>query len=199
MSDEWVIEVDYGNLSKEQLKELCVQNELNATGKKEDLLQRLRGMNAPSVKKTQEQLRVSCPSCSQTLMFPSDHPAEIKCPACSNVFDPRVSSFVSNHGVEIKLQGSGDRQKFVFSVFTLYCSIFVFAWSGIWDYGVDWNEDCLLCLLCLFIFLPFIGFASSLGEKEEASWRGIMVVIFGLLSAIHALLFIGLLILIASI
>lgn len=199
MSDEWVIEVDYGNLSKEQLKELCVQNELNATGKKEDLLQRLRGMNAPSVKKTQEQLRVSCPSCSQTLMFPSDHPAEIKCPACSNVFDPRVSSFVSNHGVEIKLQGSGDRQKFVFTVFTLYCSIFVFAWSGIWDYGVDWNEDCLLCLLCLFIFLPFIGFASSLGEKEEASWRGIMVVIFGLLSAIHALLFIGLLILIASI
>lgn len=199
MSDEWVIEVDYGNLSKEQLKELCVQNELNATGKKEDLLQRLRGMNAPSVKKTQEELRVSCPSCSQTLMFPSDHPAEIKCPACSNVFDPRVSSFVSNHGVEIKLQGSGDRQKFVFTVFTLYCSIFVFAWSGIWDYGVDWNEDCLLCLLCLFIFLPFIGFASSLGEKEEASWRGIMVVIFGLLSAIHALLFIGLLILIASI
>lgn len=163
------------------------------------MLQRLRGMNAPSVKKTQEELRVSCPSCSQTLMFPSDHPAEIKCPACSNVFDPRVSSFVSNHGVEIKLQGSGDRQKFVFSVFTLYCSIFVFAWSGIWDYGVDWNEDCLLCLLCLFIFLPFIGFASSLGEKEEASWRGIMVVIFGLLSAIHALLFIGLLILIASI
>lgn len=51
MSDEWVIEVDYGNLSKEQLKELCVQNELNATGKKEDLLQRLTGMNAPSVKK----------------------------------------------------------------------------------------------------------------------------------------------------
>ncbi len=197
MSDEWVIEVDYGNLSKEQLKELCAQNELNATGKKEDLLQRLRGINAPSVQKTQEQFRVSCPSCSQTLMFPSDHPAEIKCPACSNVFDPRVSSFVSNHGVEIKLQGGGDRQKFVFTVFTLYCSLFVFAWSGIWDYGVGWNEDCLLCLLFLFIFLPFIGFASSLGEKE-ASWRGIMVVIFGLLSAIHALLFIGLLILIAS-
>lgn len=197
MSDEWVIEVDYSNLSKEQLKELCSQNELNTSGNKEDLLQRLNEMNAPSVQKTQEQIRVNCPSCSKTLMFPSDHPAELKCPACSNVFDPRASSFVSNHGVEIKLQGGGDRQKFVFTVFALYCSLFVFAWSGIWDWGAGWNEDCLLCLLCLFTFLPFIGLSSSLGEKE-ASWRGIMVAIFGVLSAIHALLFIGLLLLIAS-
>jgi len=196
MSDEWVIEVDYSNLSKEQLKELCAQNELITSGNKEDLLRRLNEINTPSVQKTQEQIRVNCPSCSKTLMFPSDHPAELRCPACSNVFDPRVSSFVSNHGVEIKLQSGGDRQKFVFTVFTLYCSLFVFGWSGIWD-GWGWNEDCLLCLTCLFVFLPFIGLTSSLGEKE-ASWRGIMVAIFGLLSAIHALLFIGLLLLIAS-
>ena len=196
MSDEWVIEVDYSNLSKEQLKELCAQNELITSGNKEDLLRRLNEINTPSVQKTQEQIRVNCPSCSKTLMFPSDHPAELRCPACSNVFDPRVSSFVSNHGVEIKLQGGGDRQKFVFTVFTLYCSLFVFGWSGIWD-GWGWNEDCLLCLTCLFVFLPFIGLTSSLGEKE-ASWRGIMVAIFGLLSTIHALLFIGLLLLIAS-
>ena len=196
MSDEWLIEVDYSNLSKEQLKELCDQNELNTSGNKEDLLQRLNEMNTPSVQQTQEQVRVNCPSCSKTLMFPSDHPAELRCPACSNVFDPRVSSFVSKHGTEIKLQGAGDRQRFVFAVFTLYCLLFVFGWSGIWD-GPGWNEDCLLCFFCLFTFLPFIGLTSSLGEKE-ASWRGIMVGIFGLLSAIHALLFIGLLVLIAS-
>jgi len=189
MSDEWVIEVDYSNLSKEQLKELCDQNELNTSGNKEDLLQRLNEMITPSVQETQEKIRVNCPSCSKTLMFPSDHPAELRCPACSNVFNPR-------HGVGIRLQGTGDRQKFVFTVFTLYWALLVLGWSG----GLDafrWIEDCLLCLLCLFTFLPFIGLASSLREKE-ATWRGVMVVIFGILSAIHALLFIGLLVLIAS-
>ena len=53
MSDEWVIEVDYSNLSKEQLKELCDQNELNTSGNKEDLLQRLNEMITPSVQETQ--------------------------------------------------------------------------------------------------------------------------------------------------
>jgi hypothetical protein len=196
MSDEWVIEVDYSNLSKGQLKELCDQNELNTSGNKEDLLQRLNEMITPSVQETQEKIRVSCPSCSKTLMFPSDHPAELRCPACSNVFDPRVSSFVSKHGVEIKLQGTGDRQRFVFTVFILYWALLVLGWSGSLD-AFRWIEDCLLCLLCLFTFLPFIGLASSLREKE-ASWRDVMVAIFGILSAIHALLFIGLLVLIAS-
>ena len=196
MSDEWVIEVDYSNLSKGQLKELCDQNELNTSGNKEDLLQRLNEMITPSVQEAQEKIRVNCPSCSKSLMFPPDHPAELRCPACSNVFDPRVSSFVSKHGVEIKLQGTGDRQRFVFTVFILYWALLVLGWSGSLD-AFRWIEDCLLCLLCLFTFLPFIGLASSLREKE-ASWRDVMVAIFGILSAIHALLFIGLLVLIAS-
>ena len=127
MSDKWVIEVDYSNLSKGQLKELCDQNELNTSGNKEDLLQRLNEMITPSVQETQEKIRVSCPSCSKTLMFPSDHPAELRCPACSNVFDPRVSSFVSKHGVEIKLQGTGDRRDLcsLFLLFTGRCLFLV--------------------------------------------------------------------------
>gem|GEM_PF-2283755 len=192
MSEDLGFKVDYSNLTKEQLKQLCEQKGLKKSGNKADILARLNEIDVVPIEKVQEKIRVECPSCSQSLFVPSGHGEELKCPACSIIFDPRVSKFVSKHGVQIKLQNTGDRKKFVFSVFILYCALFVFGWSGSF---YRMNEDCLLCLLCLFTLLPFIGLAASLGEKG-GSWRRIMVATFGILSAIHVLLFIGLLLVI---
>ncbi len=194
MSEELGFRVDYSKLTKEQLKQLCEQNGLKKSGNKEDLLERLNQLADSPAPEVAKRTRVTCPSCSKALMYPTGYTEELKCPECSNVFDPRVSTFVAKHGAQIKLQGTGNREQFLFSILILYLTLLALGFSGL---GLPLGEDCFLFLLCLFNFLPFIGLIVSIGEGE-GSWKHSMVVIFGILSAIHALLFIGLLLLIGS-
>ena len=109
MSKELDFQVDYSKLTKEQLKQLCEQNGLKKSGNKSDLLERLNQLPDSPPQKVEERIRVKCPSCSQSLFVPSGHNEELKCPACSDIFDPRVSSFVKTHGVKINVQSDSEK------------------------------------------------------------------------------------------
>lgn len=197
MSEELGFKVDYSKLTKEQLKQLCEQNGLKNSGNKADLLARLNGMDDVSVEISKEKIRIDCPSCSKTLMYHPEHDMNLKCPSCSNVFDPRGPSVVTPHGVKINVQGDSERQLFVSVVAGLYFSSFLiggFLLEKAWDVG---NEGCLCCMLGIFWSLPFVGFSAALGDR--GSYRTPMLVLFGFLSLIHTIGLLGFIFLLSQV
>ena len=195
MSKELDFQVDYSKLTKEQLKQLCEQNGLKKSGNKSDLLERLNQLPDSPPPKVEERIRVKCPSCSQSLFVPSGHNEELKCPTCSDIFDPRVSSFVKTHGVKINVQSDSEKRVFVSLIAGLYFSSFLFGEFLLdlaWGAG---DQGCFCCMLGLFWSLPFIGFSAALGD--QGTYRTPMLVLFGFLSFMHTFGLLGFVVLLS--
>ena len=195
MSKELDFQVDYSKLTKEQLKQLCEQNGLKKSGNKSDLLERLNQLPDSPPPKVEERIRVKCPSCSQSLFVPSGHNEKLKCPTCSDIFDPRVSSFVKTHGVKINVQSDSEKRVFVSLIAGLYFSSFLFGEFLLdlaWGAG---DQGCFCCMLGLFWSLPFIGFSAALGD--QGTYRTPMLVLFGFLSFMHTFGLLGFVVLLS--
>ncbi len=197
MSEELGFTFDYRKLTKEQLKQLCKQNGLKTIGNKADLLARLNEKDEDPVEKVQEKIRVKCPSCSQSLFVPSGHNEKLKCPTCSDIFDPRVSSFVKTHGVKINVQADSEKKGLLLSLIAgLYFSSLLFGKFLLEAaYGTG-DGGCFCCMLGLFWSLPLIGFSAALGD--QGSYRTPMLILFGILLFIHTFGLLGFVVLLSQ-
>ena len=178
MSEELGFTVDYSKLTQEQLKQLCKQNGLKTSGNRADLLARLNEKDDDPVEKVQEKIRV-------------------KCPTCSDIFDPRVSSFVKTHGVKINVQSDSEKKGLLLSLIAgLYFSTLLFGKFLLeMAYGTG-DEGCFCCMLGLFWSLPIIGFSAALGD--QGSYRTPMLILFGILSFIHTFGLLGFIVLLSQ-
>ena len=197
MSEELGFTVDYSKLTKEQLKQLCKQNGLKTSGNKADLIARLNEKDDAPVEKVQEKIRVKCPSCSQSLFVPSGHNEKLKCPTCSDIFDPRVSSFVKTHGMKINVQSDSEKKGLLLSIIAgLYFSSLLFGKFLLEvAYGTG-DGGCFCCMLGLFWSLPLIGFSAALGD--QGSYRTPMLILFGILLFIHTFGLLGFVVLLSQ-
>ena len=197
MSEELGFTFDYSKLTKEQLKQLCKQNGLKTSGNKADLIARLNEKDDAPVEKVQEKIRVKCPSCSQSLFVPSGHNEKLKCPTCSDIFDPRVSSFVKTHGMKINVQSDSEKKGLLLSIIAgLYFSSLLFGKFLLEvAYGTG-DGGCFCCMLGLFWSLPLIGFSAALGD--QGSYRTPMLILFGILLFIHTFGLLGFVVLLSQ-
>lgn len=76
-------QADLSSFTVAQLKDQLKQKGLPVSGKKEELIQRLKAGLEPA--KEIEKVTVSCGECGKVLRVPSDYEGRIKCPKCGGI------------------------------------------------------------------------------------------------------------------
>lgn len=76
-------QADLSSFTVAQLKDQLKQKGLPVSGKKDELIQRLKGGVEPA--KEIEKVTVSCGECGKGLKVPSDYEGRIKCPKCGSI------------------------------------------------------------------------------------------------------------------
>jgi len=76
-------QADLSSFTVAQLKDQLKQKGLPVSGKKDELIQRLKGGVEPA--KQIEKITVSCGECGKGLKVPSDYEGRIKCPKCGSI------------------------------------------------------------------------------------------------------------------